>query len=594
MGKSAVVVTSTIARGSCGPYMRYLTTAKRGQHPDAPRVLAYASDLGDVAQTIAAVDRFMLGTARGSSGVSVIHSYKGLDPKSPRDVRLAMSMSRELMEAGAPDQPLIQVAQGDGRGGYLHVHNIAVNHNLSTGRAARGSVMHWQWRKHNDELMDRHQDLGFERVQPGTAQQSAAERIAAARGQELTPVDVLGVTPVEDMPRAEVTAWFGAQIDELVADGSLDGLPYLGAPARTTVPLDETRSLSVWVKAPGKTGTPVITYAVVDAAGEVVAGPPSRSGRRPLLQRTQGQLDKQLTPAAAEPRYSYEALTARIEQQQEEVRVHDAGADRSSPQQSPRAESPEAAAEHPAEHAEHPTAPEHTLDTPTAPTAPTEHAEHPAAPGGMLGALAATVAAEDHHRGPGGPGAARLRAAGGAPEPRRGHGGGAPAGGREGPAGDRGERNAPGKNHEKIQIALVKYNYNDATENQNAAILDGLRERKVRPAARHPGQENGPVDAHELVNRKAESIYVNANGSKSSAEAFNEALNIPMKSGKTMREIGADQARKKFRSSSIPSETMGERYAKMHARMASGRAQMIAAAERRKSQDKSQGYGMSL
>lgn len=568
MSRSAVVVTSQIGRASFGNYMRYLTCAKPGQDPSVPRVLAYSSDLGDVEQTIAAVEAYMEGTARVNSGVSVIHSFKGLDPKNPQHVKLAMSLSRELMEAGAPDQPIVQVAQGDGKGGKLHVHNIAVNHNLLTGKAARGAVMHWQWWAENDRLMDRYADLGFERVQPGTAKQSAAERIAAARGAAPTSADELGVTPVESLPRAEVTAWIGAQIDELVADGSLDHLPSLGAPARTTVPLDAERSLSVWVKAPGKAGRPTITYAVVDADGAVVAGPPSKAGRRPLLQRTQTQLDKQLTPTDQPHRYDYAAITDRITQQQQEaLHVHDTGADRSGPQPSPRTEVTEAVTD-PAQHAaDGLAAGPGTRDTPDA-------AEPAQRPGGMLDRLADRLGV-DRSGGAGGPDAERGR-----DRPAADHGDHAEPGGRTG-RGDRGVRDGAPE-----PLTPAAYDKWAAMGDHLCADLDPLSTRKTG-RKRADGHDESFLDVvHERAEKRA------AKEGLSPAAAFDRALDdTRLQSGKSMREFAREKAGPAAGRNTLPGETMLSRRDRLaHTIRAAQREWSQAAASKSRTRDR----GMSM
>ncbi|RDH12014.1 hypothetical protein [Tsukamurella pulmonis] len=307
----SAVVTSLIRRVTMAAYLAYLTTDKAEQH--GVRVAGWRSDFGGIAETRAGIEALLSGTARVNAGVSVVVSY-ALDELEPTqaNVQRALDAAYDMMRSGAPNQPIVLVAQLDGAGGKLHVHGIVVNHDMTTGKAGRGDRTHWQWRATNDAWNAAHAHEGFQVMQAGTARESTAVRIARSKGLDAPDMDALGVTPLAEMQRSEATAWVAAQLDELIADGSLDALPSLGVPTSLVVPLDVSLSLSVRVKAPGKAGVPTLTVAVVDDRGDVVLGAPGRGGKRAPLSRTQGQLDKSLTAGADDRRYTYDAVIARI------------------------------------------------------------------------------------------------------------------------------------------------------------------------------------------------------------------------------------------------------------------------------------------
>lgn len=318
----SVLVTSRISgEGGFSAYTRYL---ERPKAAGRERNCGFYSDLGATpAEAIAAAEAIMRGTSRKNWGQSVVHSYAD-DELAPTEenAALAMAAAAETCRRACPGAPVLQWAQRDGKGGKLHVHTIVLNHDFRSGKAARGAWSHWQWRKVNDQVMTGWRHAGLQVCTPGRAAGSSLERTTAARSAAPSEPSETAEPSAEELREAVLalsrdaaTQWLGEQIDRCADSGALEPLSALGSPAELEVPLECGLTLSVWVKSPGKSGKPTVTYAVLDDTGGPVSTRTGGTGKPIPLRRTQSQLDKALVPGGVDSptrRYAYEALMERI------------------------------------------------------------------------------------------------------------------------------------------------------------------------------------------------------------------------------------------------------------------------------------------
>lgn len=202
----SVVVTSRVRRAGLRGWMRYVCGL------DGERRAAWLSDLGGPAETVAAVEGFLRGTSRKNAGLSVVQSFRisELDPGDPAAVSTAVETTYSLMRRINPESPAVAVAHVDSASGFLHVHGLLVNHNLSTGRAADSSRwQHWTVRRENDELM---RELGLEVVRQSEIAPEPKWSRTISEDERLTVDDALD--------RASVRAYLRQEIDAaILADG---------------------------------------------------------------------------------------------------------------------------------------------------------------------------------------------------------------------------------------------------------------------------------------------------------------------------------------------------------------------------------------
>lgn len=295
----SVVVTSRVKRSGLRGWMRYVCG------PENERAAAYISDLGGPAETVAAVEGFLAGTARKNAALSLVQAFRTseLDPADPDAVRVAVETAYELMRRINPDSPAVAVAHVDSAGGYVHVHGMIVNHDLESGYAADSSRwQHWTVRRVNDTLMT---ERGLEVVK---AAEVAAE---PAWGK---PVDESAALTVSDATdRATVRAYLRQEIDAAIMTEGVESLA-------DVVRVAADRGIEIRITDGDR--APHLDAAAVDEFGAVIRNETvSKSGkpRRIKVVQTGSKLGSAYTPAGIESQIeavrAYRAQEAQHEQE---------------------------------------------------------------------------------------------------------------------------------------------------------------------------------------------------------------------------------------------------------------------------------------
>lgn len=311
----SILVSSRIGRGRLGNMTDYLVRSKGL----LPRIEHAICDLGNDPHTFNRAARRLLDkTTRKNDGQSIVISFTEEEfPSAGDHGREVAEAAYEMVRRGAPDVPLLVVAQRDGKGGRWHAHVIVLNHDMATGHANRGLWKHDQWRALNDAY---NREQGLE-VCGREAELSRTARLAVARGAELqTDADLVALAPT-DVPKNDVDRYLGAAVLEVVADGNLDRVPDDGE--AVSIPLADHPGHALSVRAKG-TG---LSYAIVDDSGApVMCATGARGGKPRRIASTGTQLDKALALGRADATYTRDgllALLALMDDEQHEQEMDD-------------------------------------------------------------------------------------------------------------------------------------------------------------------------------------------------------------------------------------------------------------------------------
>jgi len=287
----------------------YTVTDKKGQA--IPRVEAMIADLGGDAEGYAREMRRLLdATARTNDGQSIVISFTEDEfPSAGEHGQEVAETAYEVVRRGAPDAPLLVVAQRDGAGGRWHAHVIVGNHDMATGKANRGAWKHDQWRLINDAY-NRESGLA---VCGQEAALSRVERVAKARGIELqADADLVALTPTE-VPKNDVDRYLGSLVMDALLDGHLDRLPDDGGAVTVPIPAHDGYSLSVRAKGTG------LSYAVVDDDGApVMCAAGARGGKPRRIASTGTKLDSALAKGRGDATYTRPGMTELLAALEEE------------------------------------------------------------------------------------------------------------------------------------------------------------------------------------------------------------------------------------------------------------------------------------
>ncbi len=311
----SILVSSRIGRGRLGNMTDYLVRSKGL----LPRIEHAICDLGNDPHTFNRAARRLLDkTTRKNDGQSLVISFTEDEfPSAGDHGREVAEAAYEMVRRGAPDVPLLVVAQRDGKGGRWHAHVIVLNHDMATGQANRGLWKHDQWRALNDAY---NREQGLE-VCGREAELSRTARLAVARGVELqADADLVALAPT-DVPKNDVDRYLGAAVLEVIADGNLDRVPDDGE--AVSIPLADHPGHALSVRAKG-TG---LSYAIVDDSGApVMCAAGARGGKPRRIASTGTKLDKALALGRADATYTRDgllALLALMDDEQHEQEMED-------------------------------------------------------------------------------------------------------------------------------------------------------------------------------------------------------------------------------------------------------------------------------
>lgn len=311
----SILVSSRIGRGRLGHMTDYLVRSKGL----LPRIEHAICDLGNDPHTFNRAARRLLDkTTRKNDGQSLVISFTEDEfPSAGDHGREVAEAAYEMVRRGAPDVPLLVVAQRDGKGGRWHAHVIVLNHDMATGQANRGLWKHDQWRALNDAY---NREQGLE-VCGREAELSRTARLAVARGVELqADADLVALAPT-DVPKNDVDRYLGAAVLEVIADGNLDRVPDDGE--AVSIPLADHPGHALSVRAKG-TG---LSYAIVDDSGApVMCAAGARGGKPRRIASTGTKLDKALALGRADATYTRDglhALLALMDDEQHEQEMDD-------------------------------------------------------------------------------------------------------------------------------------------------------------------------------------------------------------------------------------------------------------------------------
>lgn len=258
------------------------------------RPAAILSDLGDTfEEALAQVEGYLAGTNRKRCGLVGVHSFRDdeLDPKDPASAMRAAEITRDLLKRQyGDDTPVHVVTHLDSDSGLVHTHWLAVNHQVSTGKALRANWRIESLRKTNDQLMT---EMGPPFVVPEPKDRSLSPAEFYTSPAELAQAADLDFSQLTGATGKE---WARARMIELARNPGVRDVADLVAAA-------PDRGLSIDVRPRTAKSGPVLTVAVIGVDGEPLT---SDDGRSKLAWNA-----KKLGQS-----FTFEGMTAEIEKAQ--------------------------------------------------------------------------------------------------------------------------------------------------------------------------------------------------------------------------------------------------------------------------------------
>ncbi|MGP9623718.1 relaxase/mobilization nuclease domain-containing protein [Corynebacterium sp. AOP34-AQ2-28] len=136
------------------------------------RVVAQSMDAESSEAFVERAEALREANGRKIEALSIIQSFERteMDPDSPGDAQRVNAMGYALAKKMYPNSDTHVITHNDGSGGHLHNHIVVLNHDNVTGLAIKSNTLHWQVRRHNDQLM---RDNGLSVVTPDNAKDRA-------------------------------------------------------------------------------------------------------------------------------------------------------------------------------------------------------------------------------------------------------------------------------------------------------------------------------------------------------------------------------------------------------------------------------------